>query len=90
MRHNSMYVHADYWIIDKSLEYEYPLDWYLGLGGALGISGGDAFIGVRVPVGLLYPFEQRWELFGELAPVVGLVPDVGFALNGGIGIRYFF
>ena len=44
------------------------------------------FIGVRVPVGLQFPFEQRWELFGELAPVVG----TGFDINFGIGIRYFF
>jgi hypothetical protein len=85
---NRMQVSADYWIIHKPLEH--PLYWYLGLGGAIGVRDGGAFLGARVPLGLQLPFERDWELFGELVPVVGLIPDVGLYLNGGIGIRYFF
>jgi hypothetical protein len=82
-----MLVYCDYWIINKELES--PLNWYLGLGGEIGIHS-DMSVGARVPIGLQWPFQQDWELFFELAPVVVLVPGADFTMNGGIGIRYFF
>jgi hypothetical protein len=88
LRADWMRIHADYWLLDRQLSY--PLNWYVGVGGILGVGGGSVGVGARVPIGLLIPFAVKWEFFGELAPVIELVPDIGPDLDGGIGIRYFF
>ena len=85
-----MYVNGDYWLIHKPLPNASPLDWYLGVGGALGLGGSQAFLGARLPIGLQMIFDRKFELFGEIAPVLGLIPDVGLFFNGGIGLRYIF
>jgi hypothetical protein len=90
LTHDWMYVNCDYWIINKSLPDAAPIDWYFGLGGAFGIGGQHGFLGCRVPIGLQGFLDIKFEIFGELAPVLGLMPDVGLFVNGGIGFRYIF
>ena len=87
-----MFVNGDYWLINKPLPDADPLYWYLGVGGALGIGGnhGSSSIGCRVPIGLQAIFNRKYELFGELAPGLGLAPDVDLFVQGGIGFRYIF
>jgi hypothetical protein len=64
---------------------------YLGLGGRLRISGGDVYLGARVPIGLAYIFAgDRLDVFLEAVPVMNLFPGTDFDLNTAIGIRYFF
>jgi hypothetical protein len=87
--HNYMYVNCDYWIIDRPLPDAGRLDWFLGIGGSVG-GGHEGFLGCRVPIGLKGILERRFELFGELAPGISLVPEVGLFINGGIGLRYIF
>ena len=83
-----MYIHGDYYFIDRQLQY--PLRWYLGGGVALEVGQGGAGIDARVPVGLLFPFDPKFELFGEIAPGIHLGEDTSPAVAGGIGLRYIF
>lgn len=102
-----MILYADHWIIHKPIptSSSFELNWYLGVGGELGVWNGydprwdryyyyggyrnDFFLGIRIPVGLQIPFEQRWEAFIEIVPVMSLFP-FGPTANAGIGIRYTF
>lgn len=63
---------------------------YYGVGAYLAFSS-DLGLGARVPVGLAYQFEEApVDIFGELAPGLSLLPDLGFYIGGGIGARYYF
>jgi hypothetical protein len=84
-----VYVNCDYWLMDKPFPDGNRLDWYLGVGGALG-AGRQAFLGCRVPIGIKGILERRFELFGEIAPGIAIAPDVGLFVNGGVGFRYIF
>jgi hypothetical protein len=97
-----MLLYADHWIIHKPIPTSsVDLNWYLGVGGELGswydyepywyhhYYSNGFFMGVRVPIGLQILFEQRWEAFFEIAPVMMVFP-FGPTANGGIGIRYTF
>jgi hypothetical protein len=68
------------------------LPFYVGLGGRLKFSdNGDTRVGVRLPIGMAYEFEDvPLELFAEVAPVIDVAPATQLKWNGGIGIRYFF
>jgi hypothetical protein len=90
LRNNWMYVQADDWLLHNSLSPVDGLNWYLGLGGGIGVGNGSFGLGLRVPVGLQLVFERNWELFGELAPGIWLLPEPDFDIKGGIGIRYIF
>lgn len=69
-----------------------------GLGGKLYFrdenendEDGDVVLGVRIPLGLCYPFEGApVDMFVQLAPVMDIVPDTELGLNGGIGARLYF
>lgn len=85
----SMYIHADYYVINRPMQH--PLRWYLGFGGAL-VAGRRDFAGIdiRIPLGLLVPFDPRFELFAEIVPGVHFHADPGPALAGGVGLRFIF
>lgn len=70
---------------------------YYGLGARLKFRDNsrsndeDARLGLRIPVGLAYLFEEApLDLFVEIVPLLDLAPDTDFTLNASIGIRYFF
>lgn len=63
---------------------------YVGLGGRL-LTGHDARVGVRGPLGASYLFpKQPIELFAEITPLLDLTPDADIRVNGGVGARYYF
>ena len=75
------------------LNYYYPrintgtLPLYVGVGGGFRI-GDDWFIGVRFPVGAIYLFENfPVSVFAEIDPQWQFLPDNGFVIGGGVGIR---
>lgn len=76
--------------------YYIPLDFgdlplYLGAGATFRVGDGDSFLGVRFPLGaelLLSSFPVT--VFGEVVPVMEVLPDMGFRLEGGAGIRFAF
>jgi hypothetical protein len=86
------HIHADYLIhnfelIDVSRG---KLPFYFGFGAKIGI-GNNFSLGARVPVGLSYLFEDApLDVFVEVVPALQLINQIGFEMNGGIGIRYWF
>jgi len=89
----AFHVHGDFLIHDFNLLKvdKGSLPVYYGIGGRMKFESDDSRVGARVPVGLAYIFEgRRVDLFFEIAPLLDLVPDTDFWINGGIGVRYFF
>lgn len=63
---------------------------YIGLGPSLRL-GDENFIAGRVPIGVSYILDEApISFFGEIAPVIEIIPDTQFHFNGGIGIRLAF
>ncbi|MEQ8523813.1 hypothetical protein [Gracilimonas sp.] len=66
------------------------LYFYHGVGARV-LFANDAKFGIRAPLGLAYLFPNiPFDLFVEIAPILDLTPDIGFAGNGGFGFRYYF
>jgi hypothetical protein len=93
----SIHLHADYLIHNFDLinisGTKIPV--YFGLGGRLKMKGGNESIGnsigVRVPVGIVYPFERSpFDVFFEIVPILDVSPDARFTFNSAIGVRYYF
>ncbi len=86
-------LHSDYLLHKKSAFYfndSHPLDFYYGIGGRMEFSD-DIELGVRVPFGLVHELEaQSADVFGEVAPIVNLLPGTGLELHLLIGARYYF
>ena len=49
-------------------------------------------VAARAPIGLSLMFQNPsfLEVFFELAPSFWIVPDLGFGIEGGIGVRFYF
>lgn len=90
----AMHVHGDYlWhFYDRVSVDEGYLPLYVGVGARAQIhDAGDDEIGLRIPVGMSYLFEDApIDLFAEVAPVMNFAPDTNLEAEGGIGLRYFF
>ncbi|MDD5141579.1 MAG: hypothetical protein PHY43_15120 [Verrucomicrobiales bacterium] len=66
---------------------------YFGAGGLVRFrdDNKDNQVGVRVPVGLSYMFDNApLDVFAELGPALDVAPHVRGEITGGIGIRYWF
>ena len=90
--HSSFLLHTDY--LFHRFEFLTPekgfMSLYYGIGGRIHISGREA-IGVRLPVGISYHFEQApFELFFEIVPIFDIVPGTEFSGNSGLGARFYF
>jgi hypothetical protein len=85
----SLHLHADY-LWHKWLDVETgSLALYYGLGARLQVADDPRF-GARVPVGLQHNIpDTRLATFFEVAPLLDLVPETSFDVNGGLGIRIF-
>ncbi|MFH1258407.1 MAG: hypothetical protein ABII74_01090 [Elusimicrobiota bacterium] len=95
---NLFYLHADYLVHNFELieVKKGQLPFYYGIGLRAKFQEekrgeNDDKIGIRVPVGLNYIFERApIDVFAEVVPLLDLVPDTEFHLNGAIGVRFFF
>lgn len=87
LMHDWMCIQGDYIFIDRMLQER--LRWYLGAGAVLE-AGHDGGLGGRVPIGLLWLFDPKFEAFGEIAPGINLIPEIQPLIGVGIGIRYIF
>ena len=98
---DAFHLHADYLYHNFSLiklDFD-QLPFYIGIGGRIKFvevvhAGNDEHhyrLGVRIPVGLNYlPSKIPFDFFVEVVPLLDLVPETDFDINGGIGFRYFF
>ncbi len=102
---NSFHIHADFLVQITDLlqapEAKGELPLYVGIGGRIkmkednngnnGRNDHDDLVGVRAPVGICYLFEDApVEVFGEIVPILDIVPDTHFDLNAAIGARVYF
>lgn len=92
VRPSSFHLHADYlyhkFNIFNVKKGKLPL--YFGIGIRIRVGGEDR-LGIRVPVGICYIFEQApLDIFLELGPVLDLAPATKLRVTSSIGIRYFF
>jgi hypothetical protein len=90
-------VSGDYYLIDSQLIP--TLHWYLGVGGSLGLSFGNDWMGlgaaVRLPIGLSWQPVRPLEIFLQVVPSLGvdIIPGFHFpsgGWGGDIGIRIWF
>lgn len=84
-------VSGDYLFKQGSFAQDIPFNYYVG-GGAFLDWDGDEF-GVRVPLGLTFPFAARWDLFGQISPDLSYRDkhdDFKFGVSGALGVRYAF
>lgn len=85
----SMHIHSSY-LIHRSIDNNPDLALYYGIGARL-LMETDPKVAARIPLGLQYLIpDSRLSLFFELAPMLNLIPDTSFDVNGGLGLRYFF
>jgi hypothetical protein len=92
LSHGWLHVHADYLRHSFGLipveVGQVPL--YYGAGAVIGL-GREINLGIRVPLGVAYLFEDvPIDIFMEIAPTLVLIPDTDFEIQGGIGVRYWF
>ncbi len=91
-RHSSFHAHADY-LRHKFDVFEVEtgrLPFYYGVGARV-LGGEDGAVGIRIPVGVSYYFQNDpLEIFFEVVPILDLAPSTTFSGNGGLGIRYYF
>jgi hypothetical protein len=93
-------LHGDFLWEDTLASGTAKLDWHIGVGGRFWVwdeydyydDDGDFALAVRVPLGLDLTFRRPHflELFFELAPAFYIIPGMGFDLEGGIGVRFYF
>lgn len=76
--------------VARAASFDLPL--YVGVGAALAAGRHhSAGIGVRVPLGVAFEFKPvPLELTLEVAPGAWLAPSTDFAIDGGVGLRYYF
>lgn len=91
-KESSFHIHGDYlWhVFDALKAEETTIPLYFGVGGRLKLSK-DAHLGVRIVGGIAYMvYEVPLDVFLEIAPIMDLIPATRLAMNGGIGVRFFF
>ena len=101
---DAVHIHADYlWhnfdVFDGDIDPgQLPL--YYGIGGRIVLidddrgpndDDDDVILGVRVPVGINYLFEDNpIGLFLEVAPIINLVPSTDLDIDAALGARFYF
>lgn len=89
---NAFQIHADYLFHNIRLitVSEGKLPFYYGIGARLKTAN-DIKLGVRVPLGLVYLFQNLpIDIFVEVVPILDILPKTDFQINAALGARYFF
>ncbi len=90
---NDFHIQGDYLFHNYGLievkQGRLPL--FFGVGARLLIrENQDNKFGIRIPVGLAYEFNEPFDVFVEIVPILDLTPDTDFDLEGAIGGRFWF
>lgn len=89
---DAFHLHGDYLLHNTSLfdVDQGVLALHFGIGGRIKFAN-DTLVGVRVPVGLTYLFDNvPIDTFLEVVPILDLVNETDLNFNAAIGVRYFF
>jgi hypothetical protein len=89
---NAFQIHADYLFHNIRLItiQDGKLPFYYGIGARLKTAN-DIKLGVRVPLGLAYLFQNvPIDIFVEVVPILDIIPKTDFQINAALGARYFF
>lgn len=91
-RNGHIHVHVDYlWHFSHVISGPERFVPFVGLGGRLSGGKSSGVLGVRFVGGLAwYPRDSPLEVFGELAPILDVIPATEFSANGGLGLRFYF
>ena len=82
-------VSGDYLRSGNLSDPDFP-PFYFGLGARVKFAD-KSTVGIRVPVGLNYFFKNDpFELFGEVVPILRVIPNTGFYFGAAAGVRYYF
>lgn len=88
----AFHIHGDYLFHNMRLISvpEGKLPFYYGIGARIKTAN-DTKLGVRVPLGLAYLFQNApIDIFLEIVPILDLTPKTDFGINAALGARYFF
>jgi hypothetical protein len=93
-----LHVHTDYQItiarVQPDPALDVMLDFFVGAGASLDLgewAGNTPTVAIRIPLGVSMSFgETPLDLYLELVPLMGLVPDTRTDLEGGVGLRVWF
>jgi hypothetical protein len=88
----AFHIHGDYIFHNMRLISipEGLLPFYYGIGARIKTAD-ETKLGVRVPLGLAYLFQNApVDIFLEVVPILDLIPETDFGINAAIGARYFF
>lgn len=86
-------LHADYLFHSKNIfDTSEDISLYYGPGARLRfVENATTRLGFRFDVGLVWiPRNTPIDVFIEIAPLLDIIPETDFSMNGGIGVRYFF
>lgn len=92
-KNSRMYLHADYLFHSKNIfNSAENFSLYYGPGARLRlVEYGSSRLGIRFDVGIVWiPRNAPVDVFFEIAPLMDIIPETTFSLNGGIGVRFFF
>jgi len=87
------HLHADYLFHTSDLfRTTENISLYYGPGARLRlVDEGRSRLGFRFDVGIVWiPRNAPIDVFVEIAPLLDIIPETDFSVNGGIGVRYFF
>jgi hypothetical protein len=90
---NWIHFHMDYlWHSFEAISSTERFPLYYGIGGRVNAREGDnTSFAIRGVIGLAWmPHDAPVDIFVELAPSLRLTESTGFAIDGGLGARYYF
>jgi hypothetical protein len=93
LRNSRFHLHGDYLFHAKNIfNTTENISLYYGPGARLRVVENDkSRLGIRFNVGLVWiPKNAPVDVFIEIAPLLDVIPETNFSVNGGIGVRYFF
>ncbi len=92
-KNSKVHLHADYLFHIKNIfNSQEDIALYYGPGARLRlVDVGDSRLGFRFDVGLVWiPRNAPIDVLIEIAPLLDIIPETDFSINGGLGVRYFF
>ena len=84
----ALQVSGDY-LRSGNVNTEPVIPFYFGLGVRMKFAN-ESLFGIRIPLGVNYFLKENpIEFFGEIVPIMDLIPSTEFTLNGGVGVRFY-